>query len=312
MKGIGNKRLKETVIDLLDSDEEEEEEVVKVIVRKHNKKDELCSMLGRPDNPYRGKIYPKRKLVLGFDPGYVCPGFAWLDPVNGEVLLQIRDMTIEDGVKYKFERERLAEMMEILFSEIDHLLQKTSYAFIEDQIVPSGPRPVLEICAMFEIMLRARYPHIETYRVRPQRVRAYFGIGQNKRYKDGKKKSEYAFQDMVSEEDFENTRAMHTKKEFHVDAMEAALIAQYGFENYRIVKGYARPPKVPKYKKKVEPKCLQYVSTLIKGRWNAPGDCAEQQDKQYNHSLEVKVVKRKTATAKATKPKKKTKKSKKT
>jgi hypothetical protein len=269
------------------------------------------SILGRAVNPYRAVITdPSRRLVLGIDPGFVNLGVAWLDPFTGESLLQVIDMTVEYGVKYKFESERLMAMVEKVVAGMQPQLLKCSYAFIEDQIVPTGQRAVLEICVMFEQIIRLRYPNIGVYRIHPKKLRDYFGTSGRGGHRASKLRSIQVFKKLVAANHYDAVIARFTKKrqkagsEVHPDGIEAMLLCWYGFENLAIIKALRNPPAT-----RVENSTsghLMMPVRILGEKFKPPGDTDKFQEHAIKRARRERIVreKKKKTAKKTAKPKK--------
>lgn len=115
---------------------------------------------------------------------------------------------------------------------------RTRYVFIEDQQVPKGGRDILEIFVLFEQGIRFCYPHIDVYRVNPRSLRAYFGISvkqgkkkmtEKQKYDKGKELSRMFFRKICKNNHYDVERYFVKSGVFHVDPMEAGLLAIYGY-----------------------------------------------------------------------------------
>ena len=213
------------------------------------------SVLGIPFNPYRAPPVPvDRRLICGIDPGISNLGFAWLDPTDGKTLLQVFDINVKNGIEYDFNRVLLSRMIDQLITSLASRFNNCSYLFVEDQVMPKGNRSVLEICVMFVEVVRLRFPHITVHRTRPQCVRWYWGISGTGGHTAGKIRSMQVFKQLLGADEYTRISKVFTKikkrktgdkKEIHPDAMEALLLAYYGYENLMLVRASSYPNAIP-------------------------------------------------------------------
>jgi hypothetical protein len=175
-------------------------------------------------------------------------GAGWLDTMTQKCLCQVVDLSVIKGVKYKFNRLHLPAYIDFLLKIWHEKLIRTRYAFIEDQIVPTGDRNVLEFCVMMELTLKYRYPNIDVYRVRPQNLRDALDIGGAGGRDAGKLRSAVYFTRLISREDFDRCRHAFIKRisskksVLPPDGLEAALLAIYGYHCLPDVIAARNPP----------------------------------------------------------------------
>ncbi len=187
------------------------------------------------------KAGDRKKFILGIDPGTGGLGVNWRNIKSGAMLFQRWDVSVKDGIKYKYKKAHFPQVAAELVSEWPRL-KNTKIVSIEKVTHFKNNKDVKEFAECLFNAIKEAYPDCGVHWRNPRTVRKAFGLsvslppGYSKMKKEQKKKvDKWAYdkrkaksakfiRKLLGEKQYARACAVFTEgKKVNVDQFEACI-----------------------------------------------------------------------------------------